>query len=614
MRPKVCLPPSTTSLAPFVDAAVFGAVEVHFADWVARESGIDDDLTMLACALAVWAGANGHSCVDLDAAREVVRRRVAGREVDETDVAAIDGLPWPTTTQWDEWLSTVSGAIVSRPEAFDRRAPLVAEGRRLFLQRHWDDESTIATDLSARSVPLTTTSSPTTIALLDRLLPATGADGRPNRQREAADVVLTRRLAVVVGGPGTGKTYSVARILAVLLTENPSLQVALAAPTGKAAARVGESLVAALGNDEVSEHVAQGVRDRLALLRPSTLHRLLGSFGRRSTRFRHDSKNPLPFDVVIVDEVSMVSLPLMARLCEALRPETRLILVGDPDQLESVELGAVLGDLVRASGVDSGVPGPLGMCAVRLDRVHRFADDSPIARLADLVRLGDAEGARRFVEEVDDGVVRFVASDDPSTGSATEAIIESLAPFLTDLRKAAESGDAANALEVVGRFRLLCAHRRGTHGVAEWNRVATSLMRGGRASHDPWFVGRLVMITRNDARLGLANGDSGVVVVTDAGPKVAFRRAGEVLLVDPVQLDEVETAFAMTIHKSQGSEYPTVLMILPPEGSLLVGRELVYTGITRAREKLILVGSPAVVEEAVSTSSHRMTGLRDRID
>jgi len=611
MSRDVCLPSNGRFLGAFVEAGVLGAVEVHFADWVARASGADDDLTMLACALAAWAGSNGHSCIDLETVVEAVRRRSARHEDDALAVDSIDRLPWPTIGEWDEWLKRASPLVVSVPGSIDRRAPLVAEGHRLFLQRHWDDESLVADDLVRRSSALPPASSSS--RLLNDLLPPSNADGSPNRQREAAEMVLRQRLAIIVGGPGTGKTYTLARILAVLLSDSPDLRVALAAPTGKAAARVKESLTKTLGEDDVSRAVAPAIRERLAELEPSTIHRLLGSRGPRATRFRHDSRNKLPLDVVIVDEVSMVSLPLMARLCEALRPETRLVLVGDPDQLESVELGAVLGDLVRASGIDSGVPAPLGECAVRLDRVHRFGSDSPIAQLADLVRTGSGARAREFLRDRHEGIVRFVATDDPAESPAVDAIVDLLRPRLEALRLAAEVGDAEAALEAAAKSRILCAHRRGAHGVSEWNRIATGLLRGRKAPNDPWFAGRLVLVTRNDARLGLANGDTGVVVATSDGARVAFRRAGELVLFDPVQLDEVETAFAITVHKSQGSEFATVVLVLPPAGSLLVGRELLYTGITRARTELLVVGSPEVVEESVVTSSHRMTGLATRL-
>ncbi|MFM8530804.1 MAG: ATP-binding domain-containing protein, partial [Ilumatobacteraceae bacterium] len=196
---------------------------------------------------------------------------------------------------------------------------------------------------------------------------------------------------------------------------------------------------------------------------------------------------------------------------------------------------------------------------------------------------------------------------------AVDAIIELLAPRLEALRAAAEAGDADLALEAAAKVRILCAHRRGAPGVSEWNRIATGLLRGRTATNDPWFAGRLVLITRNDARLGLSNGDTGVVVATSEGPRVAFRRAGELVLFDPVQLEEVETAFAMTVHKSQGSEFPTVVLVLPPGGSLLVGRELCYTGITRARTEWLVVGDPDVVQEPVATPSIRMTGLAARL-
>lgn len=616
MKP-VIIPPGVAHLRSFVEVGVLGPTEVHFAAWLQRAGKVNDELVLLAAALAVWAVSNGHSCVDLDRVAEVVELRLAERrdEPDADPTVDSGGLAWPEVESWIAALRSAPVDVVEcGPAPGNRRAPLLLLDRRLYLQRQWDDESLVAESLRSRVGDVESSGAAT--ALLDVLLPVT-VDGRPNRQRIAADVVLRQRLAVIVGGPGTGKTYSLARVLAALLTENPGLRIALAAPTGKAAARVNESLAAALEQEQMIEHVGAAVRDRLGRLKASTVHRLLGPRGEGSGRFRHDRKSPLPYDVVVIDEVSMVALPLMARLCDALSPSTRLVLLGDPDQLESVEQGAILGDIVRSSGVDSdSAGGVLGSCTVRLDRVHRYGVDSPIARLADLVRASAEVATGDFLADRDDdpsSEVVFVETNDPTTEPALAALSLELVPYLQAVREAAESGDSVAALEAAGRLRILCAHRRGRHGVSEWNKIATRLMLDDERPPHPWFAGRIVLVLRNDDRLGLANGDTGVVVRGGEGPRVAFRRAGEVVHFEPAQLDQVDTAFAMTIHKSQGSEYPTVLMILPPEGSLLVGRELVYTGITRARSRLVVAGALDVMRKCVATSSRRMTGLEHQL-
>ena len=278
---------------------------------------------------------------------------------------ATDTLAWPSPDEWIASLLSVPSIVrvVESPDAapvLDER-PLVLWGRRVYLQRHWVDECSIAASMRQRAAlpeaaPLTAHGS----ALLDVLLPALDEHGKPELQRVAVDTSLSRPVSLIVGGPGTGKTHTLARLLAVLLHDAVSngrdIQVALAAPTGKAAQRMKESIEAALASDALVANVPEGVRERLRSVRPLTIHRLLGPLPVQRQRFRHDSATPLRYDVVVIDETSMVAMPLLARLVEAVRPDARLVLVGDPDQLESVELGAVLGDI--ASVAESGAPSP----------------------------------------------------------------------------------------------------------------------------------------------------------------------------------------------------------------------------------------------------------------
>ena len=609
----VRIPPSVVSLTPWVEAGVLGPTEVHLADWVARASGDDRALVALAVGMASWAAQHGHACADLRQLPEAVAAEHAVRNDDQSAVE----LEWPDTEHWLEVLRDAP-AVVRCTDVVDEVAvldqhPLVMHGSRVYLQRYWVDECGIAASLRTRAGDVSTELTPAAATVLEQLLPSLD-HGEPNLQRAAADAVLTNRIALVVGGPGTGKTYSVARMLAVLLEQQPSLRVALAAPTGKAAARLQESIAAALQQPDVEQHISAEVRGTLAAVTPSTIHRLLGPLGDRRQRFRYDAANPLPHDVVVIDETSMVSLPLMARLLEAVRPDARLVLIGDPDQLESVDLGAVLGDLVQV--VVDHPEGVLAGRGRRLVRGHRYGGDTPIALLADAVRRGDAATALQHLRAdalVDGSSVRFHECLDPTTPAVVAAVEHVVGPQLAALRAAAEAGDAEGALAASAAVRILCAHREGPFGVSTWNRLAEQWMCGAAGAGSMWFPGRPLLATRNDPRLGLANGDTGVVVREGGELMAVFHTALGRQSFHPVQLADVRTAFAMTVHKSQGSEYPTVVLVLPPRTSPLVGRELVYTGATRAKTTLHVVGDPLSLTDCLATPARRMTGLADAL-
>ena len=335
----------------------------------------------------------------------------------------------------------------------------------------------------------------------------------------------------------------------------------------------------------------------LGRLEAVTLHRLLGWRPGWRTRFRHDAAHPLAVDVVVVDETSMVPLPIMARLLEAMPVTARVVLVGDPDQLESVEVGAVLGDIVRSTAMRPAV--------VRLERQYRTAVGSPIAELAGLVRQGRADDVLDLLHAGADGLtyVGFAA--------AAAAVREAVLADLLAARDAATSGDAPAALAHVSAQRVLCAHRRGPFGVAEWSRTVRGWVQGPLDRPAP---GDVVLATRNDARTGTNNGDTGVLVDRDGALVAAFARGAATIERAPAQIAGLEAAYAMTVHKSQGSEYDTVALIHPPESSPLVGRELLYTAVTRAARRLVIVADDAAVRRAVLTPARRVTGLVDALD
>ena len=552
---------ATGSLASFNAAGVLSAADVHVAQRVCGIVGDSDDDVRLAVALTVRAIRHGSVCLRPD-------------ELDRDP-----DLDWPG----DGWLAKVAGSA-----AVAQGAIVVDEGA-IYLARFHREETTIRDDLVAR---ISTPAEPDAEAL-----DAAGRIFGPGfeEQRAAALAAATQSTTVITGGPGTGKTTTVAGLLALLLSLDPSARVALAAPTGKAAARLQESI--AQSADRLKPDDAQ----RLVGLTASTLHRLLGTLPGTS-RFRHHRLNPLPHDVVIVDETSMVSLTQMSQLLEAVRPSTRLILVGDPDQLASVEAGAVLADLVDGLTV-------LQPAAVqRLRTTHRFGGD--VGELARAVREGDLTSVAAVLERGGDATLV-----DEADATAMGHLRRDLVRRAGLIRQAAVAEDPTEALRRSDEHRLLCAHRDGPQGAGWWNRQierdlseATGEPIGPGWGRD-WYAGRPVLVTSNDYGLGLFNGDTGVTWLDGGALRV---RVGERDLA-PSRMTQVETVHAMTVHKSQGSQATMITVVLPEADSPLATRELIYTAITRAQEKVRLVGSREALEAAIARPVRRASGLARRL-
>ncbi|MEA2124049.1 MAG: exodeoxyribonuclease alpha subunit [Solirubrobacteraceae bacterium] len=558
---------ATGLLAEFNAAGVLAAADVHVARRIGDLLGEGDESVRLAAALAVRAPRIGHVHVDLATIRDTATVETADPDEEPVDLGA---LPWPD----DDWVGRVSiSRLVSD-------GPLRLEGSALYLDRYWQEERQVAADLLALNEPL----APDEARLADGLA-RLFADDRSGKQALAAETAARRRLAIVAGGPGTGKTTTVARILALLYEQDPDLHVALAAPTGKAQSRLQE----AVATEARRLHASDDVRARILDLRASTLHRLLGWRPDNRSRFRHHRGQRLPHDVVIVDETSMVSLSMMARLVEAIRDGGRLILVGDPGQLASVEAGAVLGDIVRAAD------GPLGAGIVVLDHVYRY--DDAIARLAEAIRAGDADAALAVLGGGHDDV-RWVAGDAPDLMAPALAAARAV-------RAAALADDGPAALGALAGFRILCAHRRD---VAAWTERLESALAVD--THDRFYPGRPLLVTSNDYDLGLFNGDTGVVVGEDR-VTAAFERG---LVISPARLGAVDTAYAMTIHKAQGSQFHTAAVLLPDPNSRILTRELLYTACTRAQQHLILAGTEASIRTAIDRPIARASGLRARLE
>ena len=419
-------------------------------------------------------------------------------------------------------------------------------------------------------------------------------------QREAAEIALSQAVTVLTGGPGTGKTTTVARLLA-LLAEQAELsglarpRFALTAPTGKAAARLAEAVQLEVAKLDAAD------RARLGELQAMTLHRLLGSRPDSSSRFRHNRGNRLPHDVIVVDETSMVSLTMMARLLEAVRPDARLVLVGDADQLASVEAGAVLADLVDGLSARADVQ----VAALRTS--HRFGE--AIGFLADAIRVGDADQALALLRSGDEHV-EFIEDDD-----ATDRMRSILLPHALRLRHAALLGAVDEALATLDEHRLLCAHRRGPFGVRHWNQQVQRWLaeETGQPPWSEWYAGRPLLVTANDYGLRVYNGDTGVAVAGPDGLRAVIAGASMPLDFATSRLADVETMHAMTIHKSQGSQADEVTVLMPSEDSRLLTRELFYTAVTRAKRKVRVVGPDASVRAAIGRRAVRASGLAQRL-
>lgn len=615
-------------LQPWREAGVLDPSDVHVADVLARLGAVDlstEDgrLVVLGAALAARGPRHGHVCVDL---RTIERncRVETEPDVDDSDTSALDRLVWPSD---DAWVAALRGSVIVRvagdavPDGPER--PLVLDGSLLYLSRYENYEARVASELLARAA-VRPGAMPIDAARVDEILGA--LQPRP-AQRRAIETGVTRPFAVVLGGPGTGKTHTVATMLAILLDDAPErFRVALAAPTGKAAARMGASIIGAAARLRASGIArADRLADRLvdAASAPVTLHKLLGANPVRAS-WRHDSSNPLVHDIVIVDETSMVSLPLMARLLDAVRPDASLVLVGDPGQLASVEAGSVLSDI--AAGAASPTS-PLVDCVTVLDESMRFPADSAIGRFADAVRRGDVDAALQVLVDAHadpaqsaesaverDGAVRLRWFDDDAASRTAPPIVHSLAaPSVFRLHDVAAQGDAQRALEVLEELRMLCAHRHGPYGVSRWNRQVEEWLAARGVHARDAYPGRPVLVTANDPTRRLFNGDLGVVVRHEGASKVAFPDADGPRLLPPSQLEDIETVHAMTIHKSQGSEFGHVIVILPPASSRLATRELLYTAVTRAEREVGIIGTRDAVAAAIARRVERASGLAGRL-
>ncbi len=633
-------------LTRFNRGRVLEAADLQVARRLGRLCGEDDERVLLAVALTVRAVRHGSVCLTLDDRAGMLVAEVEDPSTDlALESAAEPGVAVPRLTDDDlpehqQWLALLGSSALVGGADVSRTAPVRMIEGRLYLDRYWRQEQLVRLDVDARLAdPIGGVDPARLREVLERYFPAPDED----RQRLAAACAVHSRLTVLTGGPGTGKTTAVARILAVLQTacgrnaHGDKLSIALAAPTGKAAARLGEAVRAELHRLELD-----GLRTGVGEVDASTLHRLLGPRPGVRTRFRHDRHHHLSYDVVVVDETSMVSLSLMARLIDALRPGTRLILVGDPDQLASVDAGAVLGDLVARPAHSQALPDLLATSVPDpLPEESQFPQDrralaAGVVRLVLPRRYGSvvAELARAVREGAEDDVVAVLRGGhaeiefvEPETELPGEREVELIRADARDsglrLVEAARSADAAAALTALESHRLLLAHRRGPFGVTYWSAaverwVADAEMQkfgsAGRSTRrfGPWYPGRPLLVTANDRDVRLFNGDAGVVILDPEGRGVvaAFGDARNPVLVRPHRLPPVDTVHAMTVHRAQGSQFSRVTVLLPPPRSPLLTRELLYTALTRTQHHVRVVGSEESVRVAVRRPVRRASGLR----
>ena len=656
-----------TSLRGWADAGCLRRLDHALAALVAELDPTASPAVLVATALLANMEGRGHTCLPLSQAIHPASHWLDWPATALQECQALCAQLPQTEADWAAALkaSTVVRDVSTTP---DQGQPLVLAGPpgalRLYLRRYWDLERQVALHVLARCAPMPAVDEPAVRTWLARLFdappggalaksPAAASPEPINWQQLACGLAVAGRLSVITGGPGTGKTYTAARLLALLLALHPepgTLRVALAAPTGKAAARLRQSI--ALSLDDVGPRLGPAVDTAGFVQRlgaAKTLHALLGTRG-HSRRFVHNAHNPLELDVLVVDEASMVHLDMMAAVLDALPPHAQLVLMGDKDQLASVEAGAVLGELCRdachprysadtvrfaqaATGQNvgawqcppGGVASPVAQRTVMLRQSHRF--QGPIGQLAQAVNHGNVAHARQALAQDASGtlhaefsvtpadVVRLAVSGRPGTNAHYTTCFQGLGQQPPGHDVGAHRQWVHHMLTAFDRFRLLCAVREGAWGVAGLNAAVEQALGQARClrPHSTWYTGRPVMVTRNDPGLGVFNGDIGLTLpAADSaqGLRVFFRAGDELHSVGVSRLSFVDTAFAMTVHKSQGSEFEHTALVLPAHAPQVLSRQLLYTGITRARQHLSLLSPSAeVFEQGVLREVSRWGGL-----
>ena len=629
-------------LRAWTSAGWLRPLDLAFAQFLIRLDPQAPALLPLAGALLARLEGEGHTCIALEDFLGAPERFLDWPAPGHAMLATALG-DWPHAAQWTETLARSRCVQVTERNApvpaNGAETPLVLSAARLYLRRYWRDQQFIAEALRQRAQQRVADAANPEASRpwLEQLFPASDEPGDALPwQKIACALALRSHFSIITGGPGTGKTYTAARFMALLMaTSSTPLRIVLAAPTGKAAVRIDESLQSAVGTLPQLSQIPD-MTAAFARLRPArTLHSLLGARP-DSRRFRHDAANPLELDVLVVDEASMIHQEMMAALLRALPPAARLILLGDQDQLASVEAGAVLAELSLGSGKydaetchymqascgaaprpgDNG-PSPLAANIIRLQRSHRF--NAEIGALADAVHGGHPETAVRILQTAHTGTLAWqpapaihrileLARPESAYGRVWQAAGQ---PPPKDRQQ--HSAWVKTILNDYAGFRILCALRQGPWGVTGINRAIEDYLQrqGILQSRGLWYAGRPTLVTRNDPNLGLSNGDIGIALPDpDKRLRVYFPNSEEApRAILPSRLNHTESAWAMTVHKAQGSEFAHTVLILPPEDSPVLSRELLYTAITRARKCFTLIAPRERLENAIQRQTRRMSGL-----
>jgi exodeoxyribonuclease V alpha subunit len=613
--------------AVLADSSLFSSLDIHFANFMTRLSKTSSPEVPLAAALVSSKTNEGNICLDL--------AEYAGKVLATHTHAEGEQFTCPAFSDWTDHL--IKSTVVGQGQG---NTPLVLDqGGRLYLRRYWEYEKNIIRFIQERAgtVP-PDINYPGLARDVQKLFPPLSS-GKTDWQKIAAIMAVTRSFSVISGGPGTGKTSTVAKILVLLFgqyEDRQKLRVILGGPTGKAASRLQEAITS-----------TGLLQDKTDILQATTLHRMLGSIP-HSPYFRHNAENPLAADLIIIDEASMVDLPLMAKLMQAVPYSARLILLGDRHQLASVQPGSVLGDICGSENMHcfsntfcrqileisgQNLP-PAPKCTievlssglqdsfVELVDNYRFSDESTIARLSKAVKEGDGDGAMELLLAEDDNQVSW--SDIPAPSKLEEKLRDWSGFSQYALMQHTQEPDACFA--VMDNFRILCGLRRGPYGMEKINTLLAHQLAAGsaplsqRSSHkhaSSFMPGQPIMVTRNDYNLQLYNGDVGIIL-PDQNKKNALRaffreESGTVRDIALPLLPDHETVFAMTVHKSQGSEFARVLLILPDRDSPLLTRELLYTAITRARKTVEIWGRKDIFAAAVKRQIKRTSGLAEAL-
>ena len=607
---------NTDELRLLCDKNILTSLDFHFGSFIKQLSGVANPELFLAAALVSKFTVEGHTCLDLSS--------LAGKPLLKENGNAL--CVCPDLLSWRKILE--QSTVVGKPGEF---MPLILDDKsRLYLFRYWEYENKLAEGIRNRAKQNADGVDINLLAEgLDRLFQKT-QDHDPDWQKVAAATSVLKKFSVISGGPGTGKTFTVVKILTLLLEQakNKKLRIVLAAPTGKGAARLQEIIKNTKKILNCSERIKEAIPDEA-----STVHRLLGNIP-HSPYFRYNAENQLPVDVIVIDEVSMVSLSLMAKVHDAVPLDAWMILLGDKDQLASVEPGSVLGDICDTGKVhsfshthrdtlkkvkifiqsQSEARPDLQDSIVHLQKSYRFEKESGISELSGAVNDGDSNRALSLLKNEHYPAINWKTLPMPK-----DLPLHLKDKLLSGLGEYLKTQDPKTALSLFEQHRILCALREGPYGVRYLNFLVEQLLRREKliALHQKWYSGRPLMITRNDYSLRLFNGDVGIVL-PDAENSNELRAffptsEGDIRKFTLFRLPEHETVYALTIHKSQGSEFDEILVILPDTTSPVLTRELIYTAITRAKKRVEIWGREEIFQTAVGSRIERTSGLRETL-